>query len=167
MKIGIVYSSNTGNTKQVAQAIGESLNVEALPMEQVEDTSGFDVLCVGYWVDRATCNKEAKAFLSTIHGKDVFLFGTMGASPTSEHGRKALEGANACLPEDNRLLGSFLCQGKINPKIVEMFKKGPVHPANVHAPTEERMKLWAASTSHPDADDLAKAVQAVKQALSL
>lgn len=60
MKFLIVYSSRTGNTRQVAEALyaaapdGSTISkVETAPA-----ADGYDVIFVGYWMDRGRRMKE-------------------------------------------------------------------------------------------------------------
>ena len=65
MKFLIVYSSRTGNTRQVAEALyaaapdGSTISkVETAPA-----ADGYDVIFVGYWMDRGTADEKSKAYL--------------------------------------------------------------------------------------------------------
>ena len=54
MKSLVVYSSKTGNTKKVAEAIYDALP-EPKSIHPVEDTpsvDGVDFLVLGFWVDK-------------------------------------------------------------------------------------------------------------------
>ena len=70
MKFLIVYSSRTGNTRQVAEALyaaapdGSTISkVETAPA-----ADGYDVIFVGYWMDRGTADEKSKAYLRTQKG---------------------------------------------------------------------------------------------------
>jgi hypothetical protein len=88
----------------------------------------------------------------------VGLFGTLGADPRSDHARELAEKTEALAAEKNTCLGSFLCRGKIDPAVIEMFKKLP--PDNPHALTEERRKYYEEAAKHPDGADIAAAAEA-------
>lgn len=49
MKILLVYSSRTGNTKKVAEAIGEELGISAVPVEEKPAAADFDLVIAGFW----------------------------------------------------------------------------------------------------------------------
>ena len=93
MKTLIVYSSLTGNTKMVAEAIHEVFDGESTlhPVGDNPAADGCDLVIVGFWVDRGTADAKAKAYLETLQGKRVGLFATLGAYPDSEHARESLE----------------------------------------------------------------------------
>ena len=66
MKIIVLYSSRTGNTKKVAEAIASALpaGTPCLPAAKApSDIETYDLVFMGYWVDRATANAEARTFL--------------------------------------------------------------------------------------------------------
>lgn len=60
MKFLVVYSSLTGNTKMVGEAIAEVLAPECdiFPVEDNPDYSDYDLVVVGYWVDKGTADKK-------------------------------------------------------------------------------------------------------------
>ena len=51
MKFLIVYSSKTGNTKKVAEALARvaPIGSEIHSIEEAGDADGFDVIFAGYW----------------------------------------------------------------------------------------------------------------------
>ncbi len=162
MAIAVVYATMTGNTKQVADALAAAVGVTAQNLADAPEVTA-DTVAVGYWVDKGLPNEDAAKFLRTLHGKRVFLFGTLGASPATPHAADCRKAARELVAADNTVIGEFLCQGAIAPALLAMFEKFPAdHP---HAPTPESRARWAAAASHPDADDLAAAVAAWQAAL--
>lgn len=94
MKVLIAYSSRTGNTRRVAEALAKAAPEGSL-LARVEDTpsaDGFDVVFAGYWLDRGGPDAKAKEFLHSLHGKHIVLFETMGADPRSEHAYMRMQG---------------------------------------------------------------------------
>lgn len=164
-KVAIVYSSLTGNTKKVAEAL-HSLDSEHYSLFSVSDNpdlDDFDVIAVGYWVDRGGPSEEAKQFMKKISGKKVFLFQTLGAEPMGTHAMTSAANGGAALGSDCHVLEVFSCQGAIDPKLIEMMKKMP--PGVPHAPTPENLERWAKAASHPDAQDIEMAKQSFTQML--
>lgn len=156
MKILLIYSSKTGNTQKVAEAIGEALQVTPVPVEENPSPETFDWIVAGYWVDRGTADGKMKAYLEKISGKKVALFATLGAEPDSEHAAKCLENGAALLGAGSEVVGKFICQGKVAPEMVDMMKK--MFPAgHPHAMTPERLARIEQAASHPDVADLAAA----------
>lgn len=102
MKVLIAYSSRTGNTRRVAEALAKAAPEGSL-LARVEDTppmDGFDVIFAGYWLDRGGPDAKAKEFLHSLHGKRIVLFETMGADPRSEHAYTGFANAGTVLSPD-------------------------------------------------------------------
>ena len=71
MKVLIAYSSRTGNTRRVAEALAKAAPEGSL-LARVEDTpptDGFDVIFAGYWLDRGGPDAKAKEFLHSLHDR--------------------------------------------------------------------------------------------------
>ena len=86
MKNAVVFSSKTGNTKQLADEIRNVLPEETIKYFGSPETAPLDADCyyVGFWTDKGHCNAEIGTFLKKIKGKEVFLFGTAGFGRCSE-----------------------------------------------------------------------------------
>lgn len=156
MKSIVIYSSRTGNTKKVAEAI-----VSALPQgtpcvavkEMPANLDAYDLVFIGFWVDRGSANAEAKAVMNKLANKNIAVFATLGAYANSEHATKALDNGIAELPENANVVGKFICQGAVDPKVIEMMYK--MFPAgSVHGKSPERDALHAEAAKHPDKADL-------------
>ena len=161
MKSMVVYSSLTGNTKAVAEAIQVAMpeGCEIYAVEKAPSSETYELVAVGFWVDRGTADANAKKYLSTLANKKIILFGTLGAYPDSDHARDSMARAAMLLPQGNALLGTFICQGRVDPKLTERFKDLPAgHP---HAPTPESIARHQAASSHPNAEDFAKAKKVI------
>lgn len=160
MKTLVVYSSLTGNTKMVAEAVAAAAATKALfPVEESPAVDSYDLVAVGFWVDRGTADTKAAAYLALLRGKKIALFATLGADPHSEHAKKSLANAAGLLDGSNTLVGTFICQGKVDPALIaRMAKHFPAgHP---HGTNEERRARHAAASTHPDAQDLLAAKNA-------
>jgi flavodoxin len=155
-----VYSSKTGNTRKLAEGIHRGLEARGIeaaiaPVEDAPQAAAW--VLAGYWVDRGTADKKALKYLKSLKGARVGLFGTLGAYPDSQHAADTARKVEALVGKKNRCLGTFLCQGKIDPKIIEFFKKLPLgHP---HGMNEERIKRHAEAAKHPNDDDIAAALE--------
>ena len=156
MKILLTYSSKTGNTKKVAEAIGEALQLRAVPVEEKPAVTGYDLVIAGYWVDRGTADAKMKDFLGKLTSQKVALFATLGAEANSEHATQCLENGAALLGEGCEVVGRFICQGQVADEMVDMMKN--MFPAgHPHAMTPERLARIEKAATHPDAADLAAA----------
>ena len=119
----IVYSSLTGNTKQIAEAMYTTFtNGEAdiFSIKEIDkiNLDDYDYIAVGYWLTRGAPDKTVQEFLTTIKHKTVMLFQTHGTEPGSEHAVTAFARAAYKLGEDCTILGTFSSQGKINPALL-------------------------------------------------
>ncbi|MHB9292052.1 hypothetical protein Holit_01140 [Hollandina sp. SP2] len=160
----VVYSSKTGNTRKLAEGIQSGL-ADALGhepriagVEENPDPAGTDWMLVGFWADRGNADQKAVQYLKSLEGQKIGLFGTLGASPDSDHAKDIGKRVQALAAEKNTVLGCFLCQGRIDPALTEQFKTLPAD--NPHAMTPERMKLHQEAAKHPDEKDIQAAVAA-------
>lgn len=157
MKILLTYSSKTGNTRKVAEGIYEILPEGSLitPIEENINPNEFDLILVGFWVDKGMADEKAKKYMEKIEGKKVGVFGTLGAYPDSDHAKKTLKRVRELLEVKNEVIAEFLCQGKVDPKLIEKFKELPAgHP---HGMTEERRKRHEEASKHPNEQDIKEA----------
>lgn len=171
MKSLILYSSLTGNTKKVAYSIYDAIQGEKdiKNISEVVDGSinyeSYDIVFLGYWVDKGICDKNSKQVLENIHNKKIALFGTMGASTKGSYGASIIEKVESIVSKDNENLGSFICQGKIaeglKVKYKEMLK---LNPENEHI--REQLNNHEESQSHPDEQEICEAVIFAKDAMT-
>ena len=114
MKSIVIYSSLTGNTKQVAEAI-----TSVLPA---------------------------------------------GVPPQMAHAKESLINAANCLPDGVETVGTFICQGKVDPKVIEMmykmFPKG-----HSHGQSADRDARHKQAAVHPNEDDFKAAQDFAKDIL--
>ncbi|WP_371377214.1 flavodoxin family protein [Sporomusa aerivorans] len=159
MKCIVLYSSKTGNTEKVAAAVCNALpaGTPCVPVADAPaDLSAYDCVFVGFWVDRGTADAAAKQLLERLEHPKIALFATLGADPSSPHAADSLKSAAALRPADEPPVNTFICQGKVDPQLIEEMKKmfAAGHP---HAVTPERAALHQRASSHPDEADLAAA----------
>ena len=170
----IVYSSLTGNTKQIAEAMyttftnGEAdiFSIKEIDKINLDD---YDYIAVGYWLTRGAPDKTVQEFLTTIKHKTVMLFQTHGTEPGSEHAVTAFARAAYKLGEDCTILGTFSSQGKINPALLAR-RQNNTDKNDPHAATERNKKRWESAAKHPDENDIQRAkdfIAAMKHKLAL
>lgn len=161
MKKILIYSSNTGNTKKVIENCHKVLNdFELTSVDNVKELSKYDIIIFGTWIDKGTADQKILNILPLISNKKVGYIATLGAYPDSEHAKKCLRNIDQLVIDNgNELLGNFICQGAIDPKLIEKMKTFPEsHP---HYPDEARLKRWEDAKSHPDQTDLENAQKSV------
>lgn len=162
MKCMVVYSSKTGNTKMIAEAIINVLPAgsEIYSAEQAPLPDDYDFIAVGGWVDKGMPDEGAKKYMQMIRGKNVGIFMTLGAYPDSEHAKESMKKAKD-LMTGNNILVTFICQGKVDPELIkwmqDISKNNPAHP---HAMDEKRRIRLAEATKHPDQQDCQNAASA-------
>lgn len=153
MKMAVVYSSRTGNTKMVAEAIHSIMPQETaiFAVENAPDPSEFSFLALGFWVDKGQPDKAMEDYMSKIKGASLGLFGTLGAWPDSDHARDSMEKAKSMVA-DNTVLGTFICQGKVDPKLLAAMAKMR-EAQQAHPMTPERAARIEEAKKHPNQDD--------------
>lgn len=152
MKVLIAYSSKTGNTRKLAQAIHLALpNADLCPMGSVPNRDMYDLIFAGFWVEAENACADARKCLEQLNGKPVALFATLGAYPDTQHAADSMKAAVAIIP-DGHVVDTFICQGAIDPNMIEWMEQLP--PDAENAPTESRRQLWDDAASHPDEKDL-------------
>ena len=115
---------------------------------------------IGFWVNRGTADERTIAYLERVKGKKVGFFGTLGAYPDSEHAGKVIENVSLIISKENTLLGSFLCQGRIQSKLTDKFKK--TEGNHTHKMTPERIQRHKDAESHPDDADIQNCITACR-----
>lgn len=76
----ILFSSLTGNTKKLADAIHETLPEEGCEYFGAIKTPvpSSELLYIGFWTDKGNADNETLTLLSTLKNRRIFLFGTAG-----------------------------------------------------------------------------------------
>ena len=159
----IIFSSPTGNTRLLADAIRDALpeeNCNYFGVSENADTQS-DILFIGFWTDKGTADKATLDLLEKLKNKRIFLFGTAGFGGDEEYFKKILANTKKSISGSNITVGEYMCQGKMPMSVrqrYENMKKQPLHLPNLDAMIENFDK----ALSHPDADDLEQLKQAVK-----
>ncbi len=165
MKVLVTWSSKTGNTRAVGESLAEVCPAETTLCPIAEAPAGggdYDLVVLGYWVDKGMPNKECRDYLKGLSGKRIAFFGTLGAYPDSQHARDCMAKA-AELAAANEICGSFICQGKVDPALLEKMAKMPNNP---HVMTEERKARIEEAKKHPNEEDFANARSWLQQVFS-
>ena len=160
MKALVVYSSLTGNTKKIGEAVfaGITCDKDIFAVENApKDFAEYDIIFAGYWVDKGLPDAKAKAFMEGISGKKVATFATLGAYPDSDHAKECVKGGAKILEDNgNTFVDGFICQGKVDPALVERMSK--MFPADhPHGMNPERIARLKEAAKHPNAEDEANA----------
>ena len=123
MKYAIVFSSQTGNTKQLAEVVSSVLPQADLCFfgSPSQEALQAERLFIGFWTDKGRCNQEITDFLKTLNGKEVFLFGTAGFGGSQEYFDKILSSVQKHLGASNTVIGTYMCQGKMPQSVKERY----------------------------------------------
>jgi flavodoxin len=149
MKALVTYYSETGNTKELAQAIFEGVQQvekEILPIQKVKKVDDYDLVFCGFPVQLHTVPPKAESFLKMIpEGKKLAVFATHGSLRGGRLAVTAFEGVVTIAPKA-KLLGTFGCRGKVKPGVIERLVESAEY------------KSWAeearSAAGHPDDADL-------------
>ena len=158
MKNLLVYSSLTGNTKKVGEACHSICDSswEIRDIKEEIDLSQYDKIALGCWIDKGTADAKSLEFIKNLNNKDVAFFVTLGAYPDSAHAFESLERIKVEFEKNsNRVHSHFICQGAVDPKLIDWMKKLPSDHA--HAPNADRVKRWDDAAQHPNNDDFENA----------
>jgi flavodoxin len=149
MKALVTYYSQTGNTEQLARAIYEAIHVEKelLPVEEVRNVKGYDIIFVGFPVQAHSVPAKLLPFFKELpEGQNIALFCTHGSLRGGHLPKQALEHA-VSLSSRARVMGTFGVRGKVSAKLIDALMKQLEHRA------------WAeeaqGAAEHPTAADLA------------
>lgn len=158
MKNAIIYSSLTGNTKQIGEACFSICDSswDLIDINSQFNLNDYEKIAIGCWIDKGTADKKSLELISKIKGKNVSYFVTLGAYPHSDHANESLERIKNELEKGENLIhSSFICQGAVDTKLIDWMKKLPAdHP---HSPNPDRIKRWEIAAQHPNEEDFENA----------
>lgn len=163
MKYAIVYSSKTGNTKLLADALLRALPQKDCVYYGEPNAAALlaDRLYIGFWTDKGSADTIAAEFMKTVFEKDVFLFGTAGFGGEASYFERIVKNAVKNLDTGNRVIGTYMCQGKMPVSVRERYEKmlaAPVPVPNVKGMIENFDK----ALTHPDEADVDALIQKIK-----
>jgi flavodoxin I len=161
MKSLVVYSSQTGNTKKLAETVYDVLPAEKEihALTEAPEPTGYDLVALGFWFKGEKPDPGSLEYLPKLAGKSLFLFATHGASEVYDHVAAGIEQAKS-LAGGAKIIGTFSCQGEVNPKVLEA----------VRAKEKEKQPVWIEraeeAIGHPDESDIQRLKEAVAAALN-
>lgn len=165
MKVQVLYTSLTGCTKKVAEAIYNGLSVEDKSIHDLQEgipVLDGDILLMGYWgVSGGPC-EEMQTFLKTIKNKVVGVFCTLGYYADSAHARDTVEAGINLLKDDNEVIGSYVCNGAVSPVLIA--GQGLEQP---HTPAEQKEIRWEITRNHPTTAECALAAERFSERIHL
>lgn len=151
-----VHEDDNETSPTVSIDVGHNslaVSMDAIESNIEEKLAGYDCVMVGYWLRRGAPDKKSSILLSRISGKKVALFQTHGAYEGTEHTMTAFARAGSMLGANNSILGTFSCQGAVNPALIKRRLEGSI-PGHRGEDLEACKKRWADAASKPDENDL-------------
>ncbi len=157
MKSLVVYSSKSGNTKKLAEAVYNYLvgDKELCAMGDAPDPAGYTFVALGFWLQGGQPDPDSQAYLAKMEeGQELYLFATHGAAAGSPHAQNAMRSAKS-IAAKARVIATFSCPGQVSEKVLEMAaKKDPQPPWLADAP---------AAVGHPDEKDVRNVVRMLEE----
>ncbi len=156
----VVYSSETGNTRLVAEQIYKGIP-KSMGEKQIVDIRSWngslfaENYFIGFWSNRGSCCLEIIDLLSSIHNSNIALFGTCGFGNADNYYDALESNARVWIPDDNEFLGSYFCKGKMPPEVKEKYEacRGKCDDHKI----DQMLHIYDSALSHPDNNDLSKA----------
>ena len=155
-RYSIIFSSKTGNTAELANAIRDALpqeNCDYFGTSEIEEPVS-EMLYIGFWTDQGNADKSALELLQRIKNKKVFLFGTAGFGENEAYFQKVLNNVKSSMDESNQVVGEYMCQGKMPQAVRDRYVKMP----NL----DLLIANFDRALSHPDKEDLDKLRELVR-----
>lgn len=156
MKNLIVYSSKTGNTKKLAEALYEHIpgEKEIFPVSEAPDPEGYTFIGAGFRVENGEPDAAMQEYLKKIiEDCQLFLFCTHASKRGSDIVKNALKVARE-LPRNTRVVGEFECLGEVS--------EDAIQKARQEQPVPEWVADAEAAKGHPDEEDIREMLKLVE-----
>ncbi len=156
----VVYSSETGNTKLLAEEIYKGIP-KSMGEKQIVNIRSWngslfaENYFIGFWINRGSCCLEIIDLLSSIHNSKIALFGTCGLGNVDNYYAALENNARVWIPDDNEFLGSYFCQGKMPAEVGAKYEsyRGKCEDGRIN----QMLALYDNALTHPNSADLSKA----------
>ena len=154
-RYSIIFSSKTGNTAELANAIRDALpqeNCDYFGTSEIEEPVS-EMLYIGFWTDKGNADGATLKLLETLKNKKIFLFGTAGFGGSEEYFQRILNNVKTSIDASNTIVGEYMCQGKMPQSVRDRYvlmKAQPDHMPNIDMLIEN----FDQALTHPDKNDL-------------
>lgn len=164
MTYSIVYSSKTGNTKMLADALHQALPADDCLYFGAPDAQALaaERIYIGFWTDKGTCDAETAAFLAQLTHQEIFLFGTCGFGGGVAYFEQILARVRDLLPESVQLVGSYVCPGKMPQSVRDRYVRIAEEEPAKRSHMQKMIFNFDCALSHPDANDLQALIEEVE-----
>lgn len=161
-RYSIIFSSVTGNTKLLADALRETLPKDACDYFGASENAPTDsqLLYVGFWTDKGNADSATLALLQKLRNKKLFLFGTAGFGISEAYFRKVLDRVMGVCRRKQYHRGGIHVPGQDaagGKGAVSQDEGAAGAPANLDALIEN----FDRALPHPDAADLERLKESV------
>lgn len=155
MKIAIIYSSLTNNTKLLADAIYNKYQNDVVYFGRAKDYSNCDadLYFLGSWTDKGDVSQEMINVLNKLFNKNIFIFGTCGFGGSKEYYESLFTRFKNHLDKSNKIIGHFYCQGKmplsVKERYINLIKQNPLDKN-----LKVSLKNFDKALNHPNKNDI-------------
>ena len=166
MTYSIIYSSRSGNTKQLANTIYDLLNEHNKTIlgstcinepdttdETLKTLSNASCIFIGFWTDKGSCEESLQQLLQTLEHKTIFLFGTAGFGGSKPYFDTILNRVSSLCSPTNTIIGTYRCQGKMPSSVRSRYEQ-----MKAKNPEDNKWDMMIENfdhaSSHPDMNDI-------------
>ena len=156
MKVAIIYSSITGNTKLLDETIKNEIKEEIVYFgKPINEEIDADIYFIGSWTNKGDASNDIINFLKKLKNKKIAYFATTGYGGSTTYYDTLFSRVKQYIDSSDTILGSLYCQGKmpiqINPlpqKILALCQLLRTHPIPIWPPDAENrhrdksLRLW-------------------------
>ena len=154
MKVAIIYSSITGNTKLLAETIKSEIKEEIVYFgKPITEEIDADIYFIGSWTNKGDASNDIINFLKKLKNKKIAYFATAGYGGSTTYYDTLFSRVKQYIDFSNTILGSFYCQGKMPIQIKERYIKMITENPN-DKNLEVSLKNFEDALTHPDTNDL-------------
>lgn len=120
MKICIYYESLTGNTRQIAQAIQEICQADAIYCGPYVPQKA-DLYFIGSWTNKGDCADAIQTCLKELKDAKIAYFGTCGFGGSDAYYERLFQRMQTHMDPSCQILGHFYCPGKMPAAVKERY----------------------------------------------
>lgn len=154
MKVAIIYSSITGNTKLLAETIKNEIKEEIVYFgKPINEEIGADIYFIGSWTNKGDASNDIINFLKKLKNKKIAYFATTGYGGSTTYYDTLFSRVKQYIDSSNTILGILYCQGKMPIQIKERYIKMITENPN-DKNLEVSLKNFEDALTHPDTNDL-------------
>lgn len=159
MKTLIAFSTETGNTKKLAQEIFNTISGVKIIKEfsEIQDTNDFDLIYIGFPIHNFGPSDKAKEFIGKIEdNQKVILFATHAMQTESPMNNKQIENCRNTAGH-LKVIDIFTCRGEMSESVAERM-------INSDNPQFQFFgKMRQQTIGHPNQDELKDLREFVKE----